>query len=59
MKGILDSSFRYKPSYDTDIRKTFERIRREQEPQPNAGAALAQQVREKVLRLDSRKAGTK
>lgn len=29
MKHILDSSFRYKPSFDTDVRRTFERIRRE------------------------------
>jgi len=25
MKGILNPSFRYEPSYATDIRKTFER----------------------------------
>jgi hypothetical protein len=59
MKRILDASFRYTPSYGTDIRRTFERIRREQDPQRNAGAASAQQAGEKVLRLDSRKAGNK
>jgi hypothetical protein len=32
MKHILDSSFRYRPSFDTDVRKTFERIRRQQQP---------------------------
>jgi hypothetical protein len=26
MKSVLDPSFRYTPSYDTDVRKTFERI---------------------------------
>lgn len=26
--GLLDASFRYRPSFETDIRKTFERIRR-------------------------------
>ena len=31
MKSILDPSFRYVPSHATDIRKTFERIRREQQ----------------------------
>ena len=31
MKSILDRSFRYTPSHATDVRKTFERIRREQE----------------------------
>jgi hypothetical protein len=29
VKTILDPTFRYVPSRDTDIRKTFERIRRE------------------------------
>jgi hypothetical protein len=30
MKSILDPRFRYTSSVDTDIRKTFARIRREQ-----------------------------
>ena len=30
MKRILDPAFRYRPSYDTDVRATFERARREQ-----------------------------
>ena len=29
MKRILDPEFRYTPSFETDIRRTFERIRRE------------------------------
>ena len=29
MKSILDPTFRYTPSHATDVRKTFERIRRE------------------------------
>jgi hypothetical protein len=33
MKSILDSSFRYTPSSKTEVRKTFERIRREQQAQ--------------------------
>ena len=31
MKHILDSDFRYSPSFDTDVRKTFEKIRRQQQ----------------------------
>ena len=31
MKRILDRSFRYVPSNETDVRKTFERIRKERE----------------------------
>jgi hypothetical protein len=30
MKTIFDSSFKYTPSRETDVRKTFDRIRREQ-----------------------------
>ena len=33
MKSILDPSFRYTKSIDTDLRKTFARIRREQQRQ--------------------------
>ncbi len=33
MKSILDRSFRYTKSIDTDLRKTFARIRREQRQQ--------------------------
>ena len=29
MKSLLDPSFKYVPSVETDIRKTFARIRRE------------------------------
>lgn len=36
MKSILDHSFRYTKSIDTDLRKTFARIRREQRQQARA-----------------------
>jgi hypothetical protein len=29
MKSLLDPTFRYTPSVETDIRKTFARVRRE------------------------------
>jgi len=41
MKSILDPSFRYTKSVDTDLRKTFARIRREQQRQVRAHAADA------------------
>lgn len=31
MKRILDSDFQYRPSFDTDVKKTFERIRRQRQ----------------------------
>ena len=60
MKHILDSDFRYRPSFDTDVKKTFERIRRQQQ------LAKEQQAKErenkshsdiqvKVLKLDQLK----
>jgi hypothetical protein len=33
MKRLLDPSFKYVPSGQTDLRKTFARIRREQQQQ--------------------------
>lgn len=51
MKHILDSSFRYKPSFDTDVRKTFERIRKQQQPKAKETSATPD-VRVKVLQLD-------
>jgi hypothetical protein len=30
MKSIFDSSFRYTPSFSTDLKKTFARVRNEQ-----------------------------
>ena len=33
MKSILDSSFKYTPSSQTDVRKTFARVRLEQQAQ--------------------------
>jgi hypothetical protein len=42
MKSILDPSFRYTASFDTDLRKTFARIRRDDRngaaAVPHAGA---------------------
>jgi hypothetical protein len=38
MKSLLDPSFRYTKSINTDIRKTFARIRREQQKQVRAHA---------------------
>jgi hypothetical protein len=56
MKHILDSEFRYRPSFDTDVRKTFEKVRRQQqvkdrEQQPVA----ASEPKVKVLKLEQLK----
>jgi hypothetical protein len=50
MIHILDASFRYEPSFDTDVRRTFERIRRQQ-----AQAKPIAQSRATVLLLDQLK----
>jgi hypothetical protein len=41
MKSILDPSFRYTNSANTDLRRTFARIRREQREQARRQAAGA------------------
>jgi hypothetical protein len=38
MKTILDASFRYTPSFETDVRKTFDRLRRERQAQARRDA---------------------
>ena len=57
MKHILDSDFQYRPSFATDVRKTFEKIRRQQQArqrtQTTSDGAGEPQV--KVLKLDQLK----
>ena len=52
MKHILDSEFRYRPSFDTDVRKTFERVRRQQQEQARSESKQKPEVRVKVLQLE-------
>ena len=49
MKSILDPEFRYTPSVDTDLRKTFARVRREQRRREEAAAQVREEARKKVL----------
>lgn len=56
MKRILDGSFHYVPSYQTDLRKTFERLRREQPAQQREAALEQEAPAENVLALPVRKA---
>lgn len=55
MKRILDSSFRYRSSYATDVRKTFDRIRKQQAQEKEQRERLPAEVRVKVLQLDQAK----
>jgi hypothetical protein len=58
MKSILDPSFRYTKSVETDLRKTFARVRRELRKQnQEAESTLSSGVMRKVLPFHSRKAG--
>lgn len=50
MKRILDSSFRYQPSYATDVKKTFARARQKRR---EAGLKELERAKEvKVIVLD-------
>ena len=61
MKHILDSDFRYRPSFDTDVKKTFEKIRRqqqqakEQQLAKDRHAKAHSEVQVKVVKLDQLK----
>ena len=48
MKSILDRSFRYTNSVETDIRKTFARVRREQRAREQAVAAAEAESLNKI-----------
>jgi hypothetical protein len=49
MKSILDPSFRYTKSIDTDLKKTFARVRRELRTQHQSQAAAEIERMNKVL----------
>lgn len=55
MKFILDSSFRYRPSFDTDVRKTFERVRREQKAKKGEEPGTGPEPAFTLLQLDPAK----
>ena len=59
MKHILDSDFRYRPSFDTDVKKTFEKIRRQQQQAKEQQAKDRQnkhpEIQVKVLKLEQLK----
>jgi hypothetical protein len=40
MKSILDRSFRYIPSHETDVRKTFERARQSLDSKASSNKVL-------------------
>jgi hypothetical protein len=58
MKHILDSDFRYRPSFDTDVKKTFEKIRRQQQMAKEQQSKAHPEAQVKVLKLDQLKKAT-
>ena len=58
MKHILDSAFHYRPSFDTDVRKTFEKVRRQQQARDREQSRPNADIQVKVLKLESLKKAT-
>ncbi len=56
MKSILDPSFRYTKSVETDLRKTFAKVRRELRKQEQAQFAANGEAMRKVVPLRYQKA---
>ena len=59
MKSILDPSFRYTPSHATDVRKTFERARREQRGVTYEAVPSSEAMRENVVPMPVRQEAKK
>jgi hypothetical protein len=59
MKTIFDPSFRYTPSHSTDVRRTFERIRRELAGNTYEKASSLESAWRKVLPMPVRQEGKK
>ncbi len=55
MKHILDSAFQYRPSFDTDVRKTFEKVRRQQQAREREQSKPNAEIQVKVLKLEQLK----
>ncbi|HEU4924064.1 MAG TPA: hypothetical protein VFT23_13430 [Burkholderiales bacterium] len=58
MKHIFDSEFRYRPSFDTDVRKTFEKARRQQvrsRDEVREDGTTTPELKVKVLKLEQLK----
>jgi hypothetical protein len=55
MKHILDSDFHYRPSFDTDVRKTFEKVRRQQQVREREQTQAEPETKVKVLKLEQLK----
>jgi hypothetical protein len=58
MKSILDPTFRYTKSVETDLRKTFARVRRELRKHQQEQSTGSVEVIRKVLPFHSRKAAS-
>ena len=55
MKHILDSAFHYRPSFDTDVRKTFEKARRAQQARERDESKPNGEIQVKILKLEQLK----
>lgn len=58
MKSIFDRSFRYTSAAETDVRKTFARIRRRLAQDEEARALNEAEAKAKVSPIKQRKTGT-
>ena len=58
MKSILDPSFHYTKSVETDLRKTFARVRRELRKQQHEQSTVSAEVIRKVLPYSARSAAS-
>lgn len=54
MKHILDSKFKYKPSFDTDVKRTFDRIAKQRKLEEEATQrVLAEEATSAIQRKEA------
>lgn len=53
MKSLLDPTFKWIPSNETDVRATFERVRREQQERAERESAKVAQIKPKEAKHGS------
>ena len=55
MKSIFDKSFKYNPSFDTDVKKTISRIRKQQDEERKQVEENKREAEIKVKTISARR----
>ncbi len=54
-KSLLDRSFRYTPSFATNLKSTFDRVRRQMRQQANLPESAVAEVKDNIVLMERNK----